>query len=269
MSKRDRYEPGVPCWVDTLQPDPRDAAEFYAEIFGWEFAGPGPMPDGGEYYVARMHGHDVAGVGTAPAQGAPPAPAWITHVSVESADQAVEKATAAGGTVVAGPFDAAPAGRIAVVSDPLGAAFCVWQPDQREGAQRVNEAGAWSMSALSTPDPAVAATFYEALFGWQSEAMQFGDAGITLFRLPGYVGGVPHQPVPRDVVAVMQKSNGGAAPAWNVDFWVPSADEAARKAAERGGGVIMPPHEQGGFRNAVLADPNGAVFSVSQLLANP
>jgi uncharacterized protein len=267
MSQRDRYEPGVPCWVDTLQPDPRAAVAFYAELFGWEFEGPGPTPDGGEYYVARLHGHDIAGVGTAPAEGAPPAPAWITHVSAVDVDRTVEKAVAAGGTVVAGPFDAAPAGRIAVVSDPGGATFCVWQPAERHGAQRVNEAGAWSMSALGTPDPAGAATFYEAVFGWQADAMQFGDAAITLFRLPGYVGGEPGQPVPRDVVAVMQQSNGGAPAAWNVDFWVSSTDDVTRRATERGGAVIVAPHETAGFRNAVLADPHGAAFSVSQLLA--
>jgi uncharacterized protein len=267
MSRRDSYEPGVPCWVDTLQPDPRAAADFYGALFGWEFVGPGPMPDGGEYFVARLSGHDVAGVGSMPKQGGPPSPVWATHVAVNDADATVQRVASAGGTVLAGPFDAAPAGRIAVISDPAGATLCVWQPRQRQGAQLVNEAGAWAMSALSTPDPEGAKAFYGEVFGWQTEALRFGDAEVTLWRLPGYIGGEPGQPVPRDVVAVMQHANGDAAPAWNVDFWVGDAHDIASTATARGGSVIVPPHEVPGFRNAVLADPSGAPFSVSQLLA--
>ncbi|MGH7707578.1 MAG: hypothetical protein ACREM6_06580 [Vulcanimicrobiaceae bacterium] len=70
------YPPGVPCWVETLQADPRAAIAFYAGLFGWEAAGPGPMPDaGGAYYVARVAGQDVAGIATLPnGSNASPAP---------------------------------------------------------------------------------------------------------------------------------------------------------------------------------------------------
>jgi predicted enzyme related to lactoylglutathione lyase len=65
MSKRDGYDPGVLCWVDTLQPDPRAASSFYRDLFGWDFEGVEPLPGEppGEYFVARPHGRDVAGVG--------------------------------------------------------------------------------------------------------------------------------------------------------------------------------------------------------------
>jgi predicted enzyme related to lactoylglutathione lyase len=119
------------------------------------------------------------------------------------------------------------------------------------------------MSVLETPDADAANQFYGRLFGWRPEP--FGPA--TLWRLPGYVGGEPEQPVPRDVVAVMTPANGGSAPAWSVGFWVSDAQRAADIASERGGRVLAEPHEPGnGFRTAVLADPEGASFSVSQLL---
>src|SRR4051794_19835044 len=146
MSERDGFQPGVPSWVDLLGPDPRQLTQFYGATFGWDFDGPGPMPGGGEYHVARLRGRDVAGVGSQP-PGAPPA-AWTTYVEVESADAAARAAEAAGGSVLAAPFDAPPAGRIAVVADPGGAALGVWEPHQRRGAQLVNEPGAWAMSAL-------------------------------------------------------------------------------------------------------------------------
>jgi hypothetical protein len=227
------------------------------------------MPDGdGGYFVARLAGSEVAGVGCQPEEisGAPAA--WITQVSVDDADAAVERVRSAGGAVLAGPMDVEPAGRLAVIADPAGAVLCVWQPSTREGAQRVNEPGAWAMSLLSTPDQDAAEGFYGAVFGWQSETLD-PDNGIKLWRLPGYVGGEPSQPVPRDVVAVMAplRGNGDAGPAhWSIDFWVHDADEAAEQASAGGGQVVVAPHDTPLFRQAVLADPWGAVFSISQLM---
>jgi predicted enzyme related to lactoylglutathione lyase len=115
MSQRDDYEPGVPCWVDTLQPDPDGAMAFYAALFGWQFAGPGEMPGDppGRYSVARLRGRDLAGIGSQPAGNPPPAPGWNTYVHVASADDAARRATSAGGAVLIEPFDALPAGRMA------------------------------------------------------------------------------------------------------------------------------------------------------------
>ena len=266
MSTRDSYPAGVPCFVDTLTSDLDAAKRFYAGVFGWEFAGPGAMPDDppGEYYVARVDGADVAAIGSLPA--ATQLTAWNTYVSVDSADDAAADAQAAGGSVVAGPFDVPPAGRMAVVADPSGAVLCVWEAGQRQGAARVNEPSAWAMSLLSTDDPESAQAFYGQLFGWQAEQFEAGPGTqIWLWRLPGYVGGEPQQPVPRDVVAAMSAAPGSPAH-WSVDFWIDDADAAAIAAAELGGSVIAPPFEAGGFRRTVLADPGGAAFSASQLL---
>ena len=85
--------------------------------------------------------------------------------------------------------------------------------------------------------------------------------GVSLFRLPGYVGGEPAQPVPRDVIAVMAQDDGSAR--WSVDFWVAEADAAAARVPELGGSVVVPPFDSIPTRQAVLADPFGAVFSVT------
>ena len=255
MSTRDGYPAGVPCWVETLQPEPRAALDFYGPLFGWEFSEPGPMPGGlpGEYYVALLDGREVAGVGSLPDTGGPPTAVWNTRVRVESAGAAVERARGVGGNVVLGPL-----GGSAVLVDPAGAAFSVWEAGERAGAQVINEPAAWAMSALHTPDPDAAAAFYDAMFGWRSEPMAPG-VPITLFRLPGYVGGEPEQPVPRDVVAVMTPTEGGPVPPhWNVNLWVADADAVAAHAADLGGTVLMPPMDTPGFRSAVLSDPQGA-----------
>lgn len=268
MGERNGYQHGVPCWVETLQPEPEGAAKFYGELFGWEFTAPATMPGDppGHYFVARLRGSDVAGIGSQPPEYAPPVPAWITHVSVDSADEAAEKTSGAGGDVVVDPLDAAPAGRLAVLSDPAGALFCAWEPQIRKGAQIINEPSAWAMSTLNTPDPEGAKRFYGAVFGWETDTFRMGEDEVTLWRVPGYVGGTPGQPVSREVVGVMAPAAGDdASPHWSVNFWVDDADAAADRTARLGGEVAVPPYDLPGFRETVLADPQGAVFSVSEL----
>jgi uncharacterized protein len=123
------------------------------------------------------------------------------------------------------------------------------------------------MSLLETADPDGAVAFYGAVFGWEPEA--FGP--VTLMRLPGYVGGEPQQPVPRDVVAAIAPAGGDAAGAarWIADLWVADADATAADAERLGGAVLVEPYDAPPFRRAVLADPGGASFTVSQLVAAP
>ena len=269
MSERDGYQPGVPSWVDKLAKDPRALTEFYGRIFGWEFSGPGEMPGDppGEYYVATLRGREVAGIGSLP-EGLEPA--WNTYVEVENLERAAQKIEQAGGTVLVKPLDAPPAGRIAAAADPAGASFAIWEPDARRGAELVNEPSAWSMSALNTADAVAAAEFYGAVFGWETEPFQLGEFEVTMFRLPGYVGGNPEQPVPRDVVATMAPladGNGDAPkPHWSVDFWVGDLNATARTAAELGGSVVVSPYDLPTFRQAVLSDPEGSSFSATQLM---
>ena len=251
MSERETYQPGVPCWVDTLEPDAEAAMRFYGGLLGWEFDGPGP----GDYYEARLPAGNVAGVG---AQPPGVASAWNTYVSVASAAAVAREAVGAGGRVVVEPFDALPAGRVAVIADPAGAAIGLWEAAERQGAQRVNEPGAWAMSALRTPDPDRSAAFYRDVFGWETEGFA---PGWALFRLPGVVCGEPGQPVPRDVIAAMTASDGPAH--WRVDFWVDDADALAEQVTDLGGRVVVQPYAAGPMRQAVLADPAGAEFSVT------
>jgi predicted enzyme related to lactoylglutathione lyase len=262
MSGRDGYQPGVPCWVDTLQPDPERARRFYGALFGWSVEHRMPAGSPGSYRVCRLHGRDVAGVGTGPSGevGAD----WTTYIRVESVDEAVAKAVEAGGGVAREPSESFDGGRAALLSDPAGAVFGVWRPGTHRGAQLVNEPGAWAMSILNTPDVEGAKRFYGALFCWDTQTFDAGGGGLTMWRLPGYLGGEPEQPVPRDVVAVMAPLPDEGAARWDVNFWVHDADAVTAKADQLGGKVLVAPSDREGFREAVLADP--AALSVSQLI---
>src|SRR3979409_1781490 len=103
MLERDGYIPGVPCWVDTSQPDPEAAVSFYSGLFDWEFEDVMPPGSPGKYFIARLQGGDVAAVGSQP-EGAPPAPTWNTYIWVDSADDAAERVRAAGGRILSEAF---------------------------------------------------------------------------------------------------------------------------------------------------------------------
>jgi predicted enzyme related to lactoylglutathione lyase len=270
MSERDGYQVGVPCWVASVHPDPENAVAFYTELFGWEAEETMGTNSPGKYYLCRLRGRDVAAVGSQRGGGASLVPAWGTYIWVESADDTVVKVTDAGGSVIMKPFDLLDAARMAVVADPAGAMFGVWQPGEHRGAQLVNEPGAWSMSQLNTRDSGGSKAFYGAVFGWETDTFDLGEGEITLWRLPGYVGGEPEQPVSREVVGVMLPLSGDRSPEdvsayWSVDFWVGDVDATADKAAALGGEVVVSPLDTSVGRTAVLADPQGAVFSVSKV----
>ena len=140
MSAKDRYIPGVPCWVDTTQPDPEAAVAFYRDLFGWELEDVMPPDQPGRYFTARLDGGDVAAIGSV-GEGQPEVATWNSYVWVESADATAATAEEAGGRIDVAPFDVGDAGRMAVLVDREGATVMVWEQRRHRGVQVVNEPG--------------------------------------------------------------------------------------------------------------------------------
>jgi uncharacterized protein len=278
MPERDGYIPGVPCWVDTSQPDPQASLPFYTGLFGWEFENSMPEGSEGEYFIGRLRGGDVAAVGSNP-PGAPAVAVWNTYVWVDSADDTASRVRAAGGSVLTEPFDVMEAGRMAVFADPEGAAFCVWQAKENKGARIVNEHGSLNFNGLATRDPEGAKAFYGAVFGWETLALPAG----VMWTLPGYGDHLEERsPGLRDQIAQMGGPEGfidvvaaltpiadddSETPAhWSVTFAVDDAEKAAATAGELGGEVVAGPSDAPWSRTVTLEDPQGATFIVSQFV---
>jgi uncharacterized protein len=279
MPERDGYIPGVPCWVDTSQPDPEAAVDFYRGLFGWEFEDVMPPESEGKYFMARLRGDDVAAVGSIP-EAAPPMAMWNTYIWVDSADDAASRVRVAGGGVLMEPFDVMDAGRMAVVTDREGAAFCVWQAKQNKGAQIVNEPGSLSFNGLGTRDIEAAKSFYGSVFGWST--LDVGG-GAEMWTLPGYgdhlerdnpdlrkqlaeTGGPPGF---EDVVASINPlpDDQPDTPAhWSVTFAVEDADATAARATELGGTLVVPPLDAPWVRMTIINDPQGATLIASQFV---
>lgn len=278
MNPRDRYLPGVPCWVDTAQPDPAAAAEFYGALFGWQLEDVMPPAAPGRYYIATLDGLDVAGIGAEPDDESATASAWTTYIAVEDADAVSAAVSDAGGKVIAAPMDVSDAGRMAVVADPYGAVFALWQAGARIGAQLVNAPGTVNFNDLSTPDVAGAKAFYGAVFGWAVLTVPMGDDPGMMWTLEGYGAdldrlnpgtlqmqediGAP--PGFEDVVASLSPVAEGTSARWDVTFSVDDCDAVAARAAQLGGKICVEPFDAGPVRTAQLADPAGATLTISR-----
>ena len=279
MPERDGYLPGVPCWIDTSQPDPEAAVGFYSGLFGWEFEDVMPAGADAKYFIARLRGGNVAAVGSQP-EGGPPGAVWNTYVWVDSADDAATKVRDAGGRVLTEPFDVMDAGRMAVFMDPEGAAFCVWQAKQHKGARIVNEHGSLNFNGLNTRDVDGAKSFYGAVFGWGTLPL---DGGAEMWSLPGYGDylekltpglrkGMAEMGAPsgfENVVAAINPIGDDQpdVPAhWSVTFAVDDADATAERAAELRGQVVAPPFDAPWVRMTVIRDPQGATFIASKFV---
>jgi uncharacterized protein len=279
MPDRDGYPPGVPCWVDTNQPDPDAAADFYGGLFGWQLEDAMPAGSDGKYLVARIRGRDVAAI-SPPFQGAPPMVVWNTYVWVDSVDEATAKVRDAGGQVVVGPFDVMESGRIAGFADPEGAVFFVWQAKEHKGSQVVNEHGSVNFNGLNTRDVEGAKAFYGAVFGWETLELGPGNAMWRLAgygdhleeRTPGLREGMAEMGAPpgfEDVVAALNliaDDQSDVPPHWSVTFAVDDADAAAARASELGAELIVPPMDAPWVRMTVIRDPQGATFIASQFV---
>ena len=277
MPDRDRYIPGVPCWIDTNQPDPDAAVDFYGGLFGWQFENVMPPGAPGKYFLAYLRGREVAAVSSAP-ESTPPTATWDTYVCVDSADETASRVRDAGGTVIREPFDVMDAGRMAVFADPAGAPFCVWQAGRHEGARVVNEHGSLNFNNLHTRDLEGARTFYGVVFGW--ETLKLGGT-FEAWTLPGY-GDFLEQDDPglrqrvaelggptgfEDVVASLNRigDDEPEKPAhWGLTFAVDDSDAAAAKASELGGTVVVAPFDAPWVRMTVITDPQGATFVASK-----
>ena len=255
MANIDKHPAGSFCWIELHTSDQPAAKEFYNAIFGWD-AKDEPMGPNDFYTMFSLQDRvAAAGCTLRPderSNGVPPH--WLIYITVENADAAAAKAQQLGGTILAPAFDVMDAGRMAVMMDPTGAVFCVWQPNKSNGIAIAQVNGTLCWADLSTPDEKKASQFYTGLFGWQINADPKDPSGyLHIKNGEHFIGGVPpaahRQP--------------GVPPHWMAYFQVDDVDATAAKAKDAGANLYLAPMTMPGVgRMSVLADPQGAVFSI-------
>ncbi|MFF2098951.1 VOC family protein [Streptomyces sp. NPDC058202] len=239
------FSEGVPCWVDAQLPDVRAGKRFYGELFGWTFpetadetAGAGPM------IPAELDGAPVAGL-TPKRDGRMPT-VWTVYFATPDARALTRRIAAAGGHVITAPTELpGPSGDLssaALVTDPEGAVFGLWQSGSHAGFGRRHERRTFCWAELYARDTATVDRFYGTLF---HDALFGPDATPDFGRVP--VTGVFPAEMP---------------PHFLVHFGVGDCDEALATVTRLGGRVQVPPFDASYGRVAVVTDNQGASFAV-------
>jgi uncharacterized protein len=258
MQEMVQYKPGTFCWVELGTTDSEAAKTFYTQLFGWDYVD-NPMGPDMVYTMLKLNGKDVGALyklmSEQLSQGVPSH--WLSYVSVASADETAEKAKAAGATLLKEPFDVFTVGRMAVVQDPTGAVFAVWQAGTSAGAGIYNVPNSFCWNELMTTDTARDGEFYSTVFGWGRDKQNFGALEYTMFSNGDRQAGGMLQITPE---------MGPIPPNWLVYFAVDDCDAKVNKATQLGATVMKPADDIPGVgRFAVLGDPQGAVFAIIKL----
>jgi uncharacterized protein len=254
MSEFPRFAPGSFCWADLATTDAKAAVPFYTGLFGWT-ANEFPSGPGQTYVMLQYAGKDTCALYQEQKKGGPP-PHWLVYCAVKSADATAKAAVEAGGKVLSPPMDVMDAGRMAVLQDPGGAVFGVWEARKFAGAHHIDAPGGACWWELATRDSPSAQTFYAKLFGWTFKPSTSPPHEYTEYLLGDrHLGGFMQ----------MSPEWGDLPPHWMVYFQVESADATAERAKSLGGNLRVPPRDIPNVgRFAVVQDPQGAVFSIYQ-----
>jgi hypothetical protein len=258
-----QHAPGTFCWPELAAIDQDAAKAFYTKLFGWTFRDT-PIGEAGVYTIFELGGRDSAALYTMQPdmrqQGVPPH--WGAYVAVASADQAAAKAKQLGATVIMEPFDVMEHGRMAVIQDPIGAVFQVWEARKHHGVGVMGEPGSLAWTQLNARQTGPAKQFYTQLFGWttQDDPMPQGGGDYTTLLLGGRpMGGI--MPMPADVPAQAPSH-------WLTYFATQDVDATVAKTGSLGGKTIVPGTDIPGMgRFAVLQDPQGAVIAIVHFTA--
>jgi hypothetical protein len=250
----DTHPPGAFCWIELSTTDQNAAKSFYGSLFGWtpkDF----PMGPNDFYTMFQLEERNTGAACTMRteqrAQGVPPH--WTIFIAVANVDEAASRVAGLGGKLMAPPFDVYDAGRMAVVQDPTGALFDLWQSKVHSGLGIAGVHGTLCWADLLTPDVQRAKSFYAGLLGWTITASENDPSGYLHIRNgEQYIGGMPPSSF----------SPPNTPPHWLAYIYVANCDETAAKCNQLGGKTLMAPMniEKVG-RMAVLADPQGAVFA--------
>jgi hypothetical protein len=257
MAEFTSHVPGTFSWAELATTDQKNGVQFYRTLFGWGLDET-PMGPAEVYSMFTMRGKEVAAAYTMRPEerqhGAPPH--WNLYVTVANVEDSVKRAQSLGATVLAPPFDVMDAGRMAILQDPTGAVFEVWEAKKNIGAKILNEPGALCWSELTTRDPKRAEEFYTALFGWTAKhsapaaVMEYtefhnqGQFGVGMMAMPpGMPAHVPSY--------------------WMPYFQVTDCDASANQSKGLGATLMIGPQDiPGTGRFAIVTDPQGAMFAL-------
>jgi len=252
MTTREGAPFGAPTWADLWTSDVPAARRFYGELFGWEATE--PDEEFGGYFTFTRGDVPVAGaMGDMP--DAPANNSWKVYFATDDIDTTLASAEGAGGQVVFPPMPVGDLGIQALVTDPNGAGFGLWQPVTFQGFTTIEEPGTPSWFELHTRNHSSALAFYRTVLRWEvSSGSDTDEFRYSVMR--DVAGG-------EDLVGIMDSTSflRDEEPAhWEVYWHVDGMGDAVERLRALGGSVLIGPDVTPYGDLAVVADPMGAQF---------
>ena len=235
------------CDLSTFRLD--EAKRFYAKLLGWSFTEI-TQPDGTPYDIASTADGESAGLFVMPerfqALGLPSF--WMSYIAVDDVDGAVETARSFGGKVELGPQPFDDEGAIALIRDPLGAGFTVYQGAALTPRMKEPAPGHMAWNALFVSDSDAVMAFYASLFDWR--IARDTDASCIICNAHG-----------EEIAAIYEQDEEtrGGYQYWGVHFAVRDVAAAKATIVELGGTVLAEERAECGPVLAVQ-DLDGAAF---------
>lgn len=257
VMKVDQYFQGQPCWIELASSNINASKQFYSSLFNWEIIDM-PIPQG-IYSMLAIDGDDIGAMYQLPeemlANG--DTTQWTVYFAVENLDSSLVDVIGAGGTLLIGPHDVGEAGRMAIVQDPEGARFALWQAKNHLGAQRAAETHTLCWVELACRDTQEAKKFYPHIFGWGTRDSNMDGMDYTEWQVGAQdIGGM----------MAMTEEWGDIPAHWMLYFTVENCDDKAAQVEPLGGKVCVPPTDIPNVgRFAVINDPDGGFFSIIEL----
>lgn len=253
MALRTSTPAGAPCWADLWTTDAVGSRRFYSELFGWEALE--PSPEFGGYWMFSRDGAPVAG-GMGSMAHLTADNTWKPYFCTNDIAATIGRAEAAGATSQGGAMPVGDLGVQAVLTDPTGAVFGLWQPGAFGGFAVVGEPGAPDWFELHTADHATAVSFYREVLGFEfSPVSDTDDFRYFTFGVPG---------LDEDLGGLMDSRrwvpDGGAH--WDIYWAVDDVAAAVERAQSLGATLKQGPDDTPYGVLALLADPAGADFKL-------
>jgi predicted enzyme related to lactoylglutathione lyase len=239
-------------WFDYVTPDVSKAVGFYTELFNWKTQEI-PMGPSGTYTLLLVGEEGIGGVLKAPPE-APQQGHWLAHLSTENAQGLADKITSLGGKLLKAPTKQGDFGTMAIVADPLGGAFALWQPAKPESTgDYKGKPGFWVWNELYSTEPEKSVEFYSKIGGFTEEKMEMKDGTYRVLNRDGKGrAGVMKPPMPMPQ-------------AWMPYVQVENADATVAKAKKLGANVFVSGEDVPGIgRLAIFADPQGGMLGILQ-----
>lgn len=203
------------AWVDLSSYNPSASQKFYEELFGWSF-----YQEGG-YKVWFAWNSATSGLYETPDffKSINMPHFWMGYIKVDDVEAVVEKARALGATIEI-EKDAFYDGNIALIRDPLGAGFTVYDGDSLDAKKQ--KTGHFISNELQISDISKVKDFYEGIFAWDIKDRWYGEFEIY------------SRSSKKKIASILEVDSAtkGKYEYWTVVFWVSDIELASAKVKE-------------------------------------